>query len=241
MISLLISWWIQLAKSTKRSSTGQMVRAEPSSMELKSYLSWSPCLFSWLMMAKDFVLFFDLSLTPSCLPGRSSLWALTLCRHTCGDCHHLLLTCRSSLWLFNGVAQSSHCWNVERVRALSSLLENFLCVFSLLDLIMLSVYRFPRNWWWTLPCDLWVWQREWKLGWKMLKRSECDQKRSGGDCAEEASVCVDSLPSYPWTPAPLSLYIYSAVVSRFVNKLSPFACQNFVCTRVHRLATTLPS
>lgn len=117
MISLLISWWIQRPKSTKRSSTGQMVRAEPSSMELKSYLSWSLCLFSWLMMAKDFVLFLiSLSLTPSCLPGRSSLWALTLSPHTCGDCHHLLLTCRSSLWLFDGVAQSvmSVCRQVGR-------------------------------------------------------------------------------------------------------------------------------
>lgn len=68
---------------------------------------WPKILFCFLI---------DLSLTPSCLPGRSSLWALTLSPHTCGDCHHLLLTCRSSLWLFDGVAQSvmSVCRQVGR-------------------------------------------------------------------------------------------------------------------------------
>lgn len=49
-----------------------------------------------------------------------------------------------------------------------------------------------------------------------LKRSEYVQKRSGGDGAEEESVCVDSLSSSPG-PLPNSLlkYIYSTVVHPF--------------------------
>lgn len=41
-----------------------------------------------------------------------------------------------------------------------------------------------------------------------LKRSEYVQKRSGGDGAEEESVCVDSLSSSPWTPSQLTVKIY---------------------------------
>lgn len=106
-------------------------------------VSWSPSLSGWLVMAAGFV-YVLFSLTLSCLPGWSSLWALALGPCTCADCHHLLMisaiTPGCSLTIsFSGTEQ------------LDVGMLNFLCFFSHLLEIALCLLTC-----WTNLCSLYI-------------------------------------------------------------------------------------